>query len=182
MDFKKLLGSQWKDGMSNDDIVKALSEMDSVAGMISKDVFDKTAGELAEAKRNAKEKMTQEEQFEQTKAELEQRVAERDQIIAKMTMEKSLIEGGYDQKTASELAELIGKGDMDGFIKAHTEFMAHVMEQKTAELTESLLKGAPIQPKGEEPKEPDEVAFARQLGKSGSEAYKSIQSVMEHYK
>ena len=34
----------------------------------------------------------------------------------------------------------------------------------------------------EEPKEPDEVAFARQLGKSGSEAYKSIQSVMEHYK
>ena len=72
MDFKKLLGSQWKDGMSNDDIVKALSEMDSVAGMISKDVFDKTAGELAEAKRKAKEKMTQEEQFEQTKAELEQ--------------------------------------------------------------------------------------------------------------
>ena len=34
----------------------------------------------------------------------------------------------------------------------------------------------------EEPKEPDEVAFARQLGKSGSEAYKSIQSVMDYYK
>ena len=42
---------------TSDDIVKALSEMDSVAGMISKDVFDKTAGELAEAKRKAKEKM-----------------------------------------------------------------------------------------------------------------------------
>ena len=182
MDFKKLLGSRWKDGMSDEEIVKALSEMESFSGMVSKDVFDKTAGELAEAKRKAKEKMTQEEQFEQAKAELEQRIAENDRIIARMTMEKSLVEGGYDQKTASELAEFMGKGDVDGFIKAHTAFMTRTMEQKTAELTESLLKGAPMQPKSSEPAEPDEVSFARQLARNESEAYKSIQSVMDHYR
>ena len=105
--------------MSAEDKLKALEGFDipdpDYSGYVKKDVFDKTASELAEKKKQLKDKMTEDEQ----KAQKEQE--ERDELQSKyeMLLRKSeisenkakLVALGYDEALADETAVAMFEGD-----------------------------------------------------------------------
>lgn len=107
------------------------------SGYVKKDVFDKTASELAEMKKSAKASMTAEEQrnaeFEALRTELET-----------MKIEKAITETmaeyvamGYDDKLARSTAEAIVNGDTKTVLKNQRTFL----ENHDKEHEASLLKG-----------------------------------------
>jgi len=120
-------------------------------GFISKKMFDETASQLAETKRQLKAKMTEDELKEaerlanetamQTKlAELEKK--------NKLTESKSRFLGlGYDEKLASETAQAFADGDMD---KVFANQQIHIENIKKAERA-AALAGDPKPPAGNAP-------------------------------
>lgn len=85
------------------------------SGFVKKDVFDKTASELAAKKKELAEKMTEDEKKQQKEQE------ERDELQSKYDalLHKSLVSdykaeylaAGYDEKLATDTAEAMAKGD-----------------------------------------------------------------------
>lgn len=85
------------------------------SGFVKKDVFDKTASELAAKKKELAEKMTEDEKKQQKEQE------ERDELQSKYDalLHKSLVSdykaeylaAGYDEKLATDTAEAMTKGD-----------------------------------------------------------------------
>lgn len=99
-----------------------------MTGFIAKSAFDKTASDLAEAKRQLKAKMTEDEQKEAErlaneaalKAELE--TLRRETTISKHRAD--FIGLGYDEKLAEDTAKALTEGDMAKFFanqKAHQD-------------------------------------------------------------
>lgn len=99
-----------------------------MSGFVSKATFDKTASDLAAAKKSLKEKMSEEEAKAQKEAE------ERAELVARLEQlehEKavngyvnSYLSMGYDEKTAKSSAEALAKGDMETVFanqKTHNE-------------------------------------------------------------
>ena len=88
-----------------------------MSGFVSKATFDKTASDLAAAKKSLKEKMSEEEAKAQKEAE------ERAELVARLEQlehEKavngyvnSYLSMGYDEKIAKASAEALAKGDME---------------------------------------------------------------------
>lgn len=62
MNLKAILGDKFKEDMTVEEINTALADFDPTNGMIKKDLFDRTASELAAAKKQLKEKLTADEQ------------------------------------------------------------------------------------------------------------------------
>ena len=120
-----------------------------MSGYISKAAFDKTASELAAAKKSLKEKMTQDEQaaaqqaeaFAAMQAELEALKA--DKAISEYTAQFLGI--GYDEALAKSTASALHKGDMATMFANHAKFVAG--REKT--LKAELLKTTPTPPAGE---------------------------------
>lgn len=120
-----------------------------MSGYISKATFDKTASELAAAKKSLKEKMTQDEQaaaqqaeaFAAMQAELEELKA--DKAISEYTAQFLGI--GYDEALAKSTATALQKGDMATMFANHARFVAG--REKT--LKAELLKNTPAPPAGE---------------------------------
>ena len=86
------------------------------AGYIKKDLFDKTASELADHKKQLKAKMTEDEQKEAERAAKE---AERDALLAALQKDKSVSDAkaqflglGYEAALAEETAKAMVEGDM----------------------------------------------------------------------
>lgn len=99
-----------------------------MSGFVAKSVFDKTASDLAAAKKSLKEKMTEDEAKAAKDAE------EREALIARVQEleHKELVSNyttsflalGYDEKSAKATAEAMAKGDMDTVFanqKTHNE-------------------------------------------------------------
>ena len=88
-----------------------------MSGYVAKSVFDKTASDLAAAKKSLKERMTEEEAKATKEAEekalllaqLEE--LQREKMVGKYT--NSYLAMGYDEKLAKSSAEALEKGDMD---------------------------------------------------------------------
>lgn len=99
-----------------------------MSGFVTKTMFDKTASELASAKKSLKEKMTEDEA--KAAKDAEER-AELLALVEQLKNEKavngyvnSYLAMGYDEKLARSSAEAIVKGDMDTVFanqKTHTE-------------------------------------------------------------
>lgn len=186
MDIKKMLGEAYKDDMSAEDLLKALEAVsepkEPTEPTVSKSVFDKMSSELAEMKRKAKEKMTDDEKAAQDRQDLVDRLAASEKAVARMKQERAFEENGYDSKTASALAEALEKGDMAGFMKTHSEYMAETMKKREADIKADLLKATPKIPQGGGETEPTEVSIAKQAAQSAVASAKSAQSVIDHYK
>ena len=118
-DFTKLDG--YKPEMSPEEKLALLDKYEAPApdysGYIKKDSFDKTASELAEAKRQLKAKMTEDEQKEAERAANEAAIkAELEALRKDKTISDSkakFLGLGYDEKLAAETAKALADGDME---------------------------------------------------------------------
>ncbi len=188
MDVKKMLGDAYKDDMTAEELLKALEAVSvepkkSDEPTVSKAVFDKMSSELAEMKRKAKEKMSDEEKAAQERKDVEDRLVAAEKMVARMKQERAFEDGGYDSKTATTLAEALEKGDMDGFMKAHSDYMAEAMKKREADIRAELLKATPKIPQGgAEGAEPAEVSLAKQAAQNAVASAKSAQSAFDFYK
>lgn len=116
IDTSKIEGYE---SMSAEDKVKALEAYTiadpDYSGYVKKDVFDKTASELAQTKKDLKARMTEE---EIAKAEHEAELNKYKEQAMALQREKNISENkakflslGYDDNLASETAEALENGD-----------------------------------------------------------------------
>jgi hypothetical protein len=149
-DFTKLSG--YSDSMTAEEKLALLDTYEpptpDLTGFIRKDAFDKTASELAEAKKLLKAKMTEDEQKEAERAAKE---AEKDALLESLKRDKAVSERkakylafGYDEKLAAETAKAFADGDMDTVDKNHALHIENVRKAERA----AALAGDPKPPAG----------------------------------
>ena len=106
------------ENMTPEEKVAALEAYEpDMNGFVAKSVFDKTASDLAAAKKSLKERMTEDEakaaKDAEERAALIARVKELEEKEAINTYVTSYLAMGYDEKTARSSAEALAKGDME---------------------------------------------------------------------
>lgn len=110
------------ESMSPEEKVAALEayELD-MSGYVAKATFDKTASELAAAKKAIREKMTEDEAKKAAEAEeraaLVERAEKAERLLAVSGYEKAYLAMGYDEKLAKAAAEALAAGDMEAMFK-----------------------------------------------------------------
>lgn len=153
MDLKQLLGENFKDGMTFEEMQTALADIEMVdksalSGLIDKKHFDKAASELADYKRQLKAKMSEDEIKEaERKAEQEARdaeLAEYKNKVAVTDAEKRFLALGYDATLASETAQAFVSSDMDTVFKNQAAFV----ESREKAIKAELLEQMPTPPAG----------------------------------
>lgn len=140
-DFTKIAG--YKDTMTAEEKLALLDKYEAPApdysGYIKKDSFDKTASELAEAKRKLKEKQTEDERKEAERLEAEAAIkAELEALRKDKTISDSkakFLGLGYDEKLAAETAKALADGDME---KVFANQQIHIENVKKAERAAAL--------------------------------------------
>jgi len=140
------------DSMTPEEKIAALEAYEpDMSGFVSKATFDKTASELAAAKKSLKERMTEDEVKAQKAAEehaaLVERAEKAERALAVNSYAKAYLAMGYDEKLANATAEALAKGDFATVFenqKAHTE-------SREKALRAELLKKTPEPPAGGAP-------------------------------
>lgn len=168
------------DSMSPEEKITALLDLDvpdpvDLSGYVKKDVFDAKATEAAKLSKELREHKSSEENAkadaDKSMQELQEKYNEllKSSTIANHTA-RYLALPGYDENLARETAEALFAGDMDKVFQNQQKANAnHEKELKAALLKEEgKLPGAG----GSGGQEPEEVAFARMLGKKKAESNK----------
>ena len=132
------------ESMTPEEKVAALEAYEpDMSGFVSKATFDKTASDLAAAKKSLREKMTEEEAkaviAAEERAALIERAEKAEHALAVSGYEKAYLAMGYDEKLAKSTAEALAKGDMDSVFK-NQKIHAEVREKA---LRTELLKNTP---------------------------------------
>ena len=114
-----------------------------MSGFVSKATFDKTASDLAAAKKSLKERMTEDEAKAAKEAEeraaLLARVEQLEQEKAVSTYMAAYAAMGYDEKLARATAEAMAKGDTDTVFKNQKIHL----ENREKALRAEMLKDTP---------------------------------------
>ena len=122
MNIRDLLKDAYKEGMSVEDIEKALESIElpndnSTEVDRLKTALSKSNSEAAELKKQLREKMTAEELKEKEDAEkYEALVKERDALLREKTIsghKANYLALGYDEKLAAETAEAMANGEIE---------------------------------------------------------------------
>lgn len=147
IDITKIAG--YKDGMTAEEKLALLDGYEpDYSGYIRKDIFDKTASELAEAKKNLKAKMTEDEQKEAERLAAEQALKTELETLRKETTvtkhKAKYLSLGYDEKLAEETAKALADGDMDKVFANQQSYIEIVKKAAKAE----NLAGATEPPAG----------------------------------
>lgn len=163
MDLKTLLGDKYKDGMSIEDVEEALKginlvDPDSIPKGVSKEVFDKTAAELARYKRELKElreaNMTAEEKLsaELKKAqELQLRYARE---FSALRAKEVFVNAGLTEDEYNSIIEFVVSDDEETTISRAKAVVALVESQRKATekaVKADLMKDAPRPKQGKSP-------------------------------
>ena len=138
-----LLGDAYVEGMSAEDIVKALESVnlpkdrsDEVERM--KKAYDKVASEVADYKKQLKAKMSEEEKRTAEEAEriqkIEQENADLKKQVAISNLTSKFVASGLDKETAIKCAEASCTGDIDTIINSYNAKLSDVKEKAKAEL------------------------------------------------
>jgi len=147
MDLKTLLGDAYKENMTLDEINEALKGVNLVdpstlPKSVSKEVFDKTASELAKVKKQLKElqekSMTDEEKLQ---AELEKAIESQQRYakeLAKLRAKEIFVEAGLTEEDYEPLLEVVVTDDEET-TKTYAENMVKVIEAQKA-ATEASVK------------------------------------------
>lgn len=176
--------------MTADQKVEALlgvqiPEQVDTTGMIQKTQFDRVSSELAEAKRQLKSKMTDD---EAAKAANDQQIADMQAEIQQLKLEKMesaykakyLAMPGFDEKLAEDTAKAMAAGDMDKVFANQAK--ANVAYEKS--LRAELMKSNP-RPDGSgasgEPEKDENVELAKSIGKARAEAAKASNDILKFY-
>lgn len=131
IDTSKIEGYE---NMTAEEKVKAFESFNipdpDYSGYVKKDVFDKTASDLAKAKKDLKDRMTEE---EVKKAEAEAELQKYKEQALALQKEKNIatnkaqfIAAGYDEALATESAEALEKGDFATVFKNQTAVIENV--------------------------------------------------------
>lgn len=140
------------DTMTAEEKVKALEALtipDAVdlSRYVRKEVFDNTASELAEKKRELRAKLTDEEAAKQKEQEERQALEDKyNALLKESTIAKhkaNLIAQGYDGDLAQATAEAFVSGDVETVMKNQATFIEEVKKKAKAD----ALKDTP-EPKG----------------------------------
>lgn len=175
------------DSMTAEQKVEALLKLEvpekvDLSGYISKSQFDKVSSELAEAKKAAKSKMTEDEakkaQDEADRKELNEKY---EALLRKSTIAEHkaryLAMPGYDEKLAQETAEALFDGDMDKVF----ENQKKANEAYEKKLKSDFVKNDP-KPDGAGGEQKDSaVEYAKKLGKNRADALKAANEGLKHY-
>ena len=133
--------------MTPEEKLKALEGYDvpdpDYSGYVKKDVFDKTASELAAKKKELTEKMSEDEQKKVKEAEERQALEEKYNALLRenaISKNKTKLLGlGYDEKLADETAEAMADGDLEKVFKNQKKFLEGFEKSIRAE----VLKDTP---------------------------------------
>lgn len=175
------------DAMTDAEKLAALLELDvpdanALANM--KAQFDKTASELAEAKRNLKSRMTEDEAAKADAEKAHKEIQEKyDALLKENTIAKykaKYMEQGYDAKLAEETAEALFNGEADKVFANGEKFKA-ALEQK---IKSDMLKNTP-KPGGaggsEDEEKTADILMAERIGKAKADAAKSANDIINKY-
>ena len=112
-------------------------------GYVTKEVFDKTASELANSKKQLREKMSAEELKAKEDAEkMEALIKERDALLREKTVaghKAKYLALGYEENLANETAEALANGELDKVFANHKKHNESVEKRIRAD----VLKGTP---------------------------------------
>lgn len=177
------------DTMTAEEKLAALLGLDvpeevDLTAFVSKTLFDRTASELAEAKKTIRGNMSAEElaraEAERAQEELQGRY---DELLEKYTVnayKARYIAMGYDEKLAEDTAKALFEGKTD-VVFANGEKFRESVEQRIK--TEVL--GDTPKPDGaggkEKPEKTADVERAERIGKANAEANKTAQSILSQY-
>ena len=137
--------------MSAEDKLKALEGFDipdpDYSGYVKKDVFDKTASELAGVKKQLKDKMTDDEAAKQKEQEdREELQSKYDKLLRESEISKhkaKLLGLGYDEKLADETAEAMADGDMEKVFANQKKHLDSVEKRVRADALKDTPKPTP---------------------------------------
>lgn len=159
--------------------LEAYDEEPNHDGYIKKKLFDKTASELAEAKRQLKAKMTEDEIAKQKEAEERAELeAKYNTLLRENSISKykaKLLGMGYDDELADSTAEAMVDGNSDKIFDNQQKHLAS-MEKK---LKADILKNTP-KPKGDGESNTMTLEGFRKL--SPAERYEFSKTNPEEYK
>lgn len=178
--FEAMTAEQKVEALLNVDVPEKVD----LAGYVKKDLFDRTASELAEAKKTLKGKMSEDEaakaQAEADRKALEDKYTEllRKSTIAEHTA-RFIAMPGYDEKLARETAEALFDGDMEKVFANQQKANAAYEKKLRAELVKQDPKPDGAGKDGE--KEDSAVEFARKLGRQRAESLKKANEGLKHY-
>lgn len=189
MDLKELLGEAYKEGMTFDEINQALKDKKLVdpatlPPSVDKQLFDKTASEVATLKKQLKDRQSEEEKKQAEQQDFLDKLAALETENKKMKHKEKFLSGGYPAKEASELADALIAGDMDKFVSIQAKHEADKIAALEISIKEKLLKETPDLAgggKGGQGEKGKDEAFAEALGKQKAEAFKASQSALEYY-
>ena len=137
--------------MSAEDKLKALEGFDipdpDYSGYVKKDVFDKTASELAGVKKQLKDKMTDDEAAKQKEQEEREELQSKyDKLMRESEISKhkaKLLGLGYDEKLADETAEAMADGDMEKVFANQKKHLDSVEKRVRADALKDTPKPTP---------------------------------------
>ena len=132
------------ESMTPEEKVAALEAYEpDMSGFVAKATFDKTASDLAAAKKSLREKMSEDEAKAAKEAEeratLLARVEQLEHEKSVSTYTNAYLAMGYDEKLAKSSAEALAKGDMESVFK----FQKTHAENREKALRTELLKNTP---------------------------------------
>lgn len=161
MDLKTLLGDAYKEGMTIDEINAALADKNFVdpatlPKSVSKDLFDKTASELAKVKKELKDlqesTMTADEKL---KAELEKATTAQltyKKELSKLRAKEIFVSAGLTEADYSSILDAVVSEDEET-TKARAKSMVDIISAQKAAVEKAvkaeLLKGTPKPPAGD---------------------------------
>lgn len=177
------------DAMTSEQKIAALMAYEipdriDMTGFIPKSQFDKTSSELADAKKQLKARMTEDEAAKAKenadRKALEDKYTE---LLRKSTISEHtaryLAMPGYDEKLARETAEALFDGKMD-VVFANQQKANEAHEKK---LKADLLKQMPFPggAGGGNSEKQGDVELARQMGKARATSLKTSDDVLKNY-
>ena len=169
--------------MTPEEKIKALEAFEladpDYTGYVKKEVFDKTASELADSKKQLREKMSADEIKAKEDAEKQEKLqSDYDALLKKVALSENkakLLALGYEDKLAGETAEAMIDGNLDK-VFANQKKHIDAVEKK---IREDVLRNTPKPEGGSSSNTMTKEKF-REM--SATERYKFSQTNPEEYK
>lgn len=173
-DLKSILGDAYKEGMTVEEINKALEPINLYEGYVKKDISDKFASEAADWRKKHNALLSEEERKEAERLEAQKQLEEK---LASLERDKALSEHkakflglGYDEALATETAEALVNGDTEKLFANQSKFI----ESRDKALKAKLLNDTPTPGAGSGSGEIDYnklINEAREAGDMSAVAY-----------
>lgn len=185
-DIKDLLGDQYKEGMTVEEITAAIATKDfidksTLPPSVDKTVFDKTASELAAAKKALKEFETKNlSAEEQLKRQQEEFMASQKTLngeLARIAAKELFVSAGLKEADYADMMAVVVKDDVESTKTAASQVVKMLTAQKAEiekKVKEELLKGTPTPPGGAGAKTIEELD--KKIAEAGAAGNASLQA------